>query len=255
MKSPSRRVKSSFSFDLYCLHLRRISIMDSLPQSSEIRNTEAEEPPSDPNSKRKRNRWGEAPVSLPVTSNEPLNDHPTDKKNRKSRWTSSSAVPPVQAPLPGFHGVSAPNTTCALSVGASVDPSQQALLQQSMVLKLQLQKINEKMKTVVQDAAAIEQNPNRSPSPPPRYDSNGKRTNTREVRMMESLNKERLRILDELLKLNPQYQSQKPPDFLKGKAVRKIYMPKANRPIVQLHRYNHWAPGKYTKTDGTRKWL
>lgn len=51
--------------------------------------------------------------------------------------------------------------------------------------------LNEKLATVVQDALAKSQDPDRSPSPPPRYDGNGVRTNTRDVRMREGLNKER----------------------------------------------------------------
>lgn len=50
---------------------------------------------------------------------------------------------------------------------------------------------NEKLATVDQDAIVRSQDPDRSPSPPPRYDSNGVRTNTRDVRMREALNKER----------------------------------------------------------------
>lgn len=51
--------------------------------------------------------------------------------------------------------------------------------------------LNEKLATVVQDALERSQDPDRSPSPPPRYDGNGVRTNTRDVRMREALNKER----------------------------------------------------------------
>jgi Splicing factor 1 helix-hairpin domain len=43
------------------------------------------------------------------------------------------------------------------------------------------QQVTERISTVVQDAAARELDPNKTPSPPPRYDSNGKRANTREV--------------------------------------------------------------------------
>lgn len=38
---------------------------------------------------------------------------------------------------------------------------------------------------------SLPQDPDKSPSPPPIYDSNGKRANTREVRMQEALRKER----------------------------------------------------------------
>ncbi|CAN0249264.1 unnamed protein product, partial [Hapterophycus canaliculatus] len=53
------------------------------------------------------------------------------------------------------------------------------------------QQANEKLATVDQDAIARSADPDRSPSPPPRYDANGIRTNNRTVRMRASLNKER----------------------------------------------------------------
>lgn len=50
---------------------------------------------------------------------------------------------------------------------------------------------NERLATVEQDAIARSKDPERSPSPPPRYDANGIRTNNRNVRMRDGLNKER----------------------------------------------------------------
>jgi Splicing factor 1 helix-hairpin domain len=46
--------------------------------------------------------------------------------------------------------------------------------------------VTERISTVVQDAAARELDPNKTPSPPPRYDSSGKRANTREVGHLRS---------------------------------------------------------------------
>jgi splicing factor 1 len=55
----------------------------------------------------------------------------------------------------------------------------------------------------------IPSNPeNRSPSPEPIYDSNGKRLNTREVRARTKLEGERHKLVLEMFKLNPEY---KPP--------------------------------------------
>lgn len=102
-------------------------------------------------------------------------------------------------------------------------------MQQTMILQLQLQKINEKLITVVRDALEIEARPDRSPSPPPRYDSSGKRTNTREVRMREAYIKEKGRLIEELMKLNPTYQA--PADFVKAKPMRRIFLPKQTNPL------------------------
>ena len=59
---------------------------------------------------------------------------------------------------------------------------------------------------VVGDAAALENDPGRPASPPPKYDSRGVRTNTREVRMREDLGRQRVQIIEELLRINPMYQ-------------------------------------------------
>jgi len=71
---------------------------------------------------------------------------------------------------------------------------------------MQLKQITDRLPLIPQEAIRMESNPNRSPSPPPRYDSNGKRTNTREIRMREKIMSERTSIIESLLKLNPLYQ-------------------------------------------------
>ena len=88
---------------------------------------------------------------------------------------------------------------------------------------MQLKTINERLPGLANEAAAIELDPNRSPSPPPRYDSNGKRTNTREMRMREILTKERNSLIERLLKINPNYQP--PADYVRQKPMRKMYIP------------------------------
>lgn len=79
-------------------------------------------------------------------------------------------------------------------------------MQQTLVLQMQLKAVNDRLLTVVADAAALENDPDRPPSPPPKYDSRGVRTNTREVRMREELTKERVQHIEELLRINPMYQ-------------------------------------------------
>lgn len=43
----------------------------------------------------------------------------------------------------------------------------------------------------------------RSPSPPPVYDRVGKRTNTRDLRLRDNLQKERLALVEKLMSLQP----------------------------------------------------
>lgn len=161
----------------------------------------------------------------------------SEQKKRKNRWGSpqgedaAEVVPAVVAANPDQP---APRRSRFDPVQAQ--PAQpimpeisQEVMQQTMILQLQLQKINEKLITVVRDALEIEARPDRSPSPPPRYDSSGKRTNTREVRMREAYVKEKGRLIEELMKVNPTYQA--PADFVKAKPVRRIFLPKQTNPM------------------------
>ncbi|GMF12545.1 unnamed protein product [Phytophthora lilii] len=141
--------------------------------------------------KRRKSRWGD-----PV---EPAADGDGEKRRKKSRW----------APAPS-----------ATSAMAGLLSQKQ---QQTVMLRAQLENINQKLKTVAMDAALIEKDPNRSPSPPPQYDSNGKRTNTREVRMKEALEKRRRETIDQLVKVNPLFRP--PADYARQKLHRKIYIP------------------------------
>lgn len=46
-------------------------------------------------------------------------------------------------------------------------------------------------------------NGGRSPSPPPTYDRTGRRTNTRDMRLRDKLQKERLSLVEKLMSLQP----------------------------------------------------
>ena len=71
---------------------------------------------------------------------------------------------------------------------------------------LKLKQVNDGLLTVIQDAARKELDPNRSPSPPPKYDNHGKRMNTREIRMREQLSESRTLLIEELMRINPTFQ-------------------------------------------------
>lgn len=76
----------------------------------------------------------------------------------------------------------------------------------SIVAQLRIEEITRSLRT---GDLGIPTNPeNRSPSPEPIYDSNGKRLNTREVRARTKLEGERHKLILEMLKCNPEY---KPP--------------------------------------------
>ena len=144
-------------------------------------------------------------------------DDAAAKKQRRSRWSTAEDGPVVQ--------------TAGGAVKAPIAITQE-VIQQTLVLKVQLQQVSDKMLTVVQDAARIEMDPNRPPSPAPKYDSNGKRTNTREVRMREELVEERAKIIEELIRINPQYQP--PLDFVRSKPFRRIMIPYREYPTYNF---------------------
>ena len=158
---------------------------------------------SEQSQRKRKSRWGSsdklaaeaacAQVTVSATSSDSTpaeskldGDAETVSRPRKSRFTVSETAPSLAAtPAPAL--------------------SQEAI-QQSLILQMQLKQITDRLPMIAVEAAAIEANPNRSPSPPPRYDSNGKRTNTREMRMRETLAQERIEIIEKLLKINPLYQ-------------------------------------------------
>lgn len=100
-------------------------------------------------------------------------------------------------------------------------------------------KANEKLATVDQDAIARSTDPDRSPSPPPRYDGNGVRTNNRNVRMRAALNKERTKVIEEMMKLNPMFRP--PADFVKSKPHRKLYIPTDEYPGYNFIGGSEWS--------------
>lgn len=74
---------------------------------------------------------------------------------------------------------------------------------QEIQLCVRIKKLSDRIDQADVEAELLSQDPNRSPSPPPVYDSTGNRTNTRAMRLRQSLNKERTELIDEILVLNP----------------------------------------------------
>jgi len=78
----------------------------------------------------------------------------------------------------------------------------------------------------------------RSPSPPPTYDSHGRRTNTREVRYRKKLEDERMRLVDRQMKNDPNYKP--PTEYLMakrqnaGRPQDKVYIPVKEFPEINF---------------------
>jgi splicing factor 1 len=76
----------------------------------------------------------------------------------------------------------------------------------------------------------------RSPSPPPTYDAQGRRTNTREVRYKKKLEDERVRLVDRALKTDPNFRP--PVEYHQQKRSQrpqeKVYIPVKEFPEVNF---------------------
>lgn len=102
-----------------------------------------------------------------------------------------------------------------------------------MLARIRFEDVSIKLNNVVRLAQEAERDPNRSPSPDPVYNNQGKRVNTREVRMRTKFTDNKKQFLDEMLRLKPlqdvtqQHQHHIPMAAVpgSGQVRRKIYIP------------------------------
>nr|NP_001123334.1 zinc finger protein ZF(CCHC)-13 [Ciona intestinalis]FAA00134.1 TPA: zinc finger protein [Ciona intestinalis] len=109
-------------------------------------------------------------------------------KKKRSRWSSAA----VKTEIPGMPA----------SVSSNLTPHQQ----RAYIVQLQIEDVSRKLKC---GDLGIPANPeDRSPSPEPIYNGEGKRMNTREYRTRKRLEEERHRLIIKMQDINPEY---KPP--------------------------------------------
>ncbi|PWN88367.1 hypothetical protein FA10DRAFT_261756 [Acaromyces ingoldii] len=134
-------------------------------------------------------------------------------RKRRSRWGDASEKVDL--------GV-------ATAIGANVPQSQL----DRYAISVRIEEIARKLRT----GDFIPPERERSPSPPPTYDAQGRRTNTREVRYRNKLNEERLQLVEKQLKLDPNYRP--PAEFyhLKRnmKPTEKVYLPIKEFPEINF---------------------
>jgi len=97
----------------------------------------------------------------------------------------------------------------------------------ALLIRVRIEEITHKLTSGNLD---IDTSENRSPSPEPIYDGQGHRTNTREQRTKDKLNRERQKLIDKAMKLSPLFKppaDYKPPQVKKTK---KIYIPVKEHP-------------------------
>ncbi|ETW00360.1 hypothetical protein H310_07005 [Aphanomyces invadans] len=177
--------------------------------------------------RRRKSKWDQ-------DGDEPSNETPTTinatAPARKSRWGAAVESNETEEAPPA-----APKKKSRWApVGSSADgPAvMSAAEQQSIVLRAKLDALALKMATVVQDAAIISKDPNRSPSPPPVYDSMGKKLNTREARMRAAYESQRMDIIGQLVQVNPLFKP--PPEYLRARLQRKLPIPHKEYPTYNF---------------------
>ncbi|PFH53102.1 hypothetical protein AMATHDRAFT_138159 [Amanita thiersii Skay4041] len=138
---------------------------------------------------------------------------PNAPRKRRSRWGE------IKAEIPGL-----PTAISAAGV------SQVQL--DNYAIHLRLEEINRKLR--LNDFIPPERE--RSPSPPPTYDSHGRRTNTREVRYRKKLEDERIRLVDRALKNDPNFRP--PVEYHQQKRSQrpseKVYIPVKEFPEINF---------------------
>ncbi|KAK3608218.1 hypothetical protein CHS0354_039237 [Potamilus streckersoni] len=145
------------------------------------------------------------------------NDSQADRrKKRKSRWGNTDQLD--KTIIPGMPTV----------LPANLNKEQE----RQYLLHLQIEEISRRLRT---GDLGIPPNPeDRSPSPEPIYNNEGKRLNTREYRTRKKLEEERHHLVQEALALNPEF---KPPADYKPPTVRvsdKVMIPQEEHPDINF---------------------
>ncbi|XP_061921029.1 splicing factor 1-like isoform X2 [Entelurus aequoreus] len=145
-----------------------------------------------------------------------VQDFSQKKQKKKSRW--SSETPDQKTVIPGMPTVIPP--------GLTRDQ------ERAYIVQLQIEDLTRKLRT---GDLGIPVNPeDRSPSPEPIYNSEGKRLNTREYRTRKKIEEERHSLITEMVGLNPDF---KPPADYKPPATRvndKVMIPQDEYPEINF---------------------
>ncbi|KAI9474560.1 hypothetical protein LPJ78_003983 [Coemansia sp. RSA 989] len=139
-----------------------------------------------------------------VTPNATSEANGERKRRRRNRWGAKDASTAVSAAL------------------ASSMTKEQV---EGYAAIVRIDEITRKLKT----GDVVPPDGQRSPSPPPMYNSEGKRTNTREHRYRRKLEEERMRLIEEQLKRNPAYRP--PADYRRrSRYSEKVFIPVDENP-------------------------
>ncbi|KAK9365148.1 hypothetical protein V1509DRAFT_634136 [Lipomyces kononenkoae] len=111
------------------------------------------------------------------------------------------------------------------SITGSMTPEQV----EAYILNLRIEEISQKLR--INDV--VPKDGERSPSPPPQYDSNGKRVNTREFRYRKKLEDERHKLVEKAMRTIPDFRP--PSDYRRPlKTQEKVFVPVNDYPEINF---------------------
>jgi splicing factor 1 len=140
-------------------------------------------------------------------------------RKRKTRWGPEASY--KENKILGLMGI--PAALTALMTPEQVE---------AYALALRIEEITQKMK--INDV--VPPHRERSKSPPPTYDSMGRRTNTREVRYRKKLEDERHRLVEKAMKFIPEFKP--PSDYRRlTRTQEKIYIPVNDYPEINFSKF------------------
>ncbi|KAK9381503.1 uncharacterized protein V2V93DRAFT_357987 [Kockiozyma suomiensis] len=135
------------------------------------------------------------------------------KRKRKNRWAAAE----------DNHVANLINLPTSIS--GSMTPEQI----EAYVLNLRIEEISQKLR--INDV--VPKDGERSPSPPPQYDGNGKRVNTREYRYRKKLEDERHKLIEKAMKTIPDFKP--PADYRRPlKTQEKVFVPVNDYPEINF---------------------
>ncbi|XP_049301303.1 splicing factor 1-like [Anopheles funestus] len=136
-------------------------------------------------------------------------------RKRKSRWSDETHA---KVCIPGVPTV-LPNT---------LTPEQE----ESFILQLQINELTHQLR--VNEVTIPHNREERSPSPPPIYDSTGKRLNTRAYRERKKIETRRHQLIQQMLAINPSFKppsDYKPPKYCNSE---KVLLPQDQYPHINF---------------------
>jgi len=175
-------------------------------------------------------RWG---GSDGPSSSRTITDGSSSYDRSGSQDTASSATQAESAPRKRRSRWGDESTKVDLAgLPTAISGNIQGKELDNYAVSLRLEEINRKLRS----GDVVPPERERSASPPPQYDGQGRRTNTRDVRYRKKLEDERAKLVDRQIKSDPNYRP--PVDFMynkqRGRPSEKVYIPVKEFPEINF---------------------